>query len=97
MGTEYIVVFIPTDKKEELEQFKTESAEETKERFRKRLNALIGEYAKVIGDRAEKVREVLKQNWKLRGIIKESTTELDIAGYAGRITELQELIHDKEK
>lgn len=94
MGTEYIAMFIKAENKEELEQFKNETAEETKERFRKRMNALIGELATIRGERAEKIREDLKRDWKLRGIIKESTTELDVPGYAGRITELLKTINE---
>ena len=94
MGKEYIAVFIPTEKKEELEQFRSETPEETKERFRKRMNALIGELGTIQGESAEKIREVLKRDWILRGIIKKSTTELDIQGYAGRITELLAKIHE---
>lgn len=94
MGTEYIAIFIPTDAKEEIEEFKNETPDETKERFRKRMNALIGELAKKQGTSAEKLREELKKEWIVKGIIKKSTTELDIAGYAARITELMSKLNE---
>ena len=94
MGTEYIAIFIPSDAKEEIDEFKSETPEETKERFRKRFNALIGELATIRKTSAEKLREEFKIGWIKSGVIKKSTTELDIAGYAARINELVKLIHD---
>ena len=96
MGSEYIVMFIPTEEKQELEDFKNETPKETLERFRKRMNALINDLAVLEEEKPEAFRESLKKEWIKKGIIKKSTTELDVPGYAGRITELLSKIHAKK-
>lgn len=96
MGKEYIVIMIPSENKEEVDEFRNETPKETCERFRKRMNALIGELADVTGVDREKLRIDLKTDWVKRGIIKESTMELDVAGYAQLITELLGKIAEKK-
>lgn len=95
MGKEYIVVMIPTDSPES-EEFRNESPEETKERFQKRMHALITELAELEGATPEEMKKVLKKEWIDEGIIMKSTTELTIPGYAERITCLIEKIHAKK-
>lgn len=93
MGKEFVVIMIPTEDQAQVDEFRNESPEETKERFRKRMNALIGELAQLKGTSAEKLREELKKEWIEKGLIQKSTTELSTAGYAERITDLLGRIH----
>src|SRR3990167_10123222 len=96
MGKEFVVIMIPSESTQEIDEFRNETPDETKERFRKRMNALIGELAKIDGRSAERVREDLKSKWVKEGLIKKSTTEFDIAGYAARINELLGRISEKK-
>lgn len=95
MGKEYIAILIPTENKQEIDEFRSETPEETKERFRRRMNAIITDIAKTTDRRAEELREEFKTQWKADGLIKESTNELDIAGLANIITKLTALQHGR--
>jgi len=90
-GTQFIVTLIEADSKE-AEEFRSETPEESKERFRRRMNSLINKYAD-LGVSREEFKEVLKE----KGLIVESTKELDLAGYARVIALLNEKIYEREK
>lgn len=90
-GTQFIVTLIEADSKE-AEEFRSETPAESKERFRKRMNSLINRYSE-LGVSREEFKEFLKE----RGLITESTKELDLAGYARVIALLNEKIYEREK
>jgi hypothetical protein len=86
-GTQYIAILIPAEEDTGLKQ---ETIEEATRRFQSRMHALIGEIATLTGVSDTSVKESLKTKLKQMNIIKESTTELDIQGYAKVITILIE-------
>jgi hypothetical protein len=94
IGQEYVVVMIPSSDKESLADFTEENPEQTKERFRKRMNALINEYAETTHKDPIATREEFKNELKFSGIVKESTKELQLDGYAVVISKLLGKIHD---
>lgn len=95
MGKEYVVIMIPSENQQEIDEFRSETPEETKERFRKRMNALVTDIAKSTGRKPEELREEFKAQWKREGLIKESTNELDVAGLAKVITSLVGIQHER--
>lgn len=95
MGKEYVVIMIPSENQQEIDEFRSETPEETKERFRKRMNAIVTDIAKSTGRKPEELREEFKAQWKKEGIIKESTNELDVAGLAKVITQLTGIQHER--
>lgn len=97
MGSEFIVIMIPTKDKESVKQWQEETPEETKERFRRRMNALVNEYAELLNEDAKEVRTQIKVELQKQGIISESTKELDIAGYSEVIVFLKNKIYERKK
>jgi len=93
-GTQFIVILLDANS-EEINDFKTESSEETKERFRKRMNSLITQYSDLIKQDPKIWREKFKKDLIDKKIIQKSTTELTIGGYARVIIILNEKIHDE--
>lgn len=94
-GTQFIVILIDANSKE-AEEFVEETPEETKDRFRKRMNALINTAAEQRGQNPKEFREEYKKVLISKGIIKESTNELDLQGYARVIADLQQETHELE-
>lgn len=78
-GTQFIVILLEDEF--EQQEFAQEKPEDTKMRFKKRMEALITEKGLD--------REQFKTELKELGLIKNSTTELDLAGYAKVIALLQ--------
>lgn len=92
-GTQFIAMFIEAGTQEEKE-FKTETKEETLERFRKHMNSLISSVAEALDVDAAQYRETFKVELKNIGLIHESTKELDLQGYAKAIALLKQKKHD---
>ena len=88
-GTQFIVMLIDVNS-EEMKDFSQETPEQTKERFRKHLNSLINQLADEIGEDSGKFREKFKLKLKNMNLIKESTNELSIEGYAQAINLLKQ-------
>jgi hypothetical protein len=82
IGTEFMVMLIPTSEKEEIASFASETKEETLLRFKKRMEALITDIANQKGIGHEQYRTEIKEMLKEKGFITTSTKELDIEGYA---------------
>ena len=94
-GTQFMAVLIPVNSKD-MNDFASESKDDTLKRFKKMMEALIGEVAELKGlDRTE-YRDMVKEALKLQGRIKESTGELDIDGLAYVITHLKKTKHELE-
>jgi hypothetical protein len=89
-GTQFVVLLIEAGTMEQ-EEFSSETPEKTLERFRKWMNSLIGEVAKIKKLTPEVYREQFKANLKASGIIKESTKELNVEGLAKVINILKEI------
>ena len=81
----------------EAQEFRDESPEESKERFRKRMNSLINRVADKIGIKSEEYRKQFKKELVEISLIEESTTELDLQGYARAIAILSEKLYDRQK
>jgi len=96
IGTEYLIVMIPTSSKE-AEEFRDETLEESTERFRKRMNSLINTYSELTEIDGKLCRETIKTELKGRGLIRESTKELDLQGYVQVIAILNEKIYERKK
>lgn len=92
-GTQFYVVMIPI---EESTEFAQETEEETKERFRKHMNALINRVAELTNSNPSVYRENFKQHLKELGIIKNSTVELDLPGYSKVIVMLKDKANELE-
>ena len=97
MGQEFIVLMIPTNDTKAIEEFKNETPEQTKSRFSRQMNAMISEIAKLSGKTKDEYRNSVKQHLIDNGIIKKSTTELDVEGYAFVITKLKEKRYELRK
>ena len=95
-GTQFVVMMIEANSKE-AQEFRDESPEESKERFRKRMNSLINQVAEKIGIKSEEYRKQFKKELVEMNLIKESTTELDLQGYARVIAILSEKLYDRQK
>jgi len=95
-GQEYLIMLIPTSDSKELNEFRDETMEETTERFRRRMNALIQDIAVIRGQEKDEFREFIKAQLVGEGLIKKSTTELKIDGYAKVISRLMKLKHELE-
>lgn len=95
MGKEYVVVMIPSENAQEIDEFRNETIDETKTRFRKRMNALITDIAKQTNREPGELREELKLQWKKEGMFTESTNELSLAGLATVITRLVSMQHGR--
>ncbi len=72
-GTEYLVMLIPTS---DIQPKDGETEEETKIRFKRMMEATIGDIAKIKGLDRNEFRETFKKQLMKEGLIKESTTEL---------------------
>lgn len=88
-GTQYVVVMIEAESKE-AQSFVDETPEETKERFRKHMNSLVNSVGEKLGKTPDVFRLEFKDELKKMGIIKDTTLELDIAGYAKVIALLKQ-------
>lgn len=88
-GEQFLVMMIPTDGVE-LEQFQSESNEETQVRFRKTIEATIREIATELGKDREVFRKEVKEKLKQEGLIKESTKELSLEGLGKVIVRLKD-------
>ena len=97
MGQEYLIIAIPTDKKEELAEWKNETEEETTKRFKRQMEALISDIAEIKGIEKEGFREEVKAKLIKEGLIEKSTNELKIEGLASVISRLKKLKHDTER
>lgn len=86
-GTQFIVMLVEAGT-EEAEEFRGETLEETKNRFRKRMNAIIGDIAELKSTKKEDEREEIKAKFIKEGIIKKSTSELSIDELAKVISRL---------
>lgn len=93
-GTQYMVILVETNS-EEFKEFQQETKEETTERFRKHMNALINKVADFRGESPVSYREKLKQMLRSNGVIKDSTKELTIEGYSRVINYLTRQIHER--
>lgn len=94
-GTQFIVMMIEADTKE-AQEFRDESPEESKERFRKRMNSLINQVAEANGFKGPEFRDLFKTELKERGLINVSTKELSLEGYAKVIGILNEKLYGKK-
>jgi len=70
-GQEYLIMLIPTSDSKELNEFRDETMEETTERFRRRMNALIQDIAVIRGQEKDEFREFIKAQVVGEGLIKE--------------------------
>ena len=95
-GTQFIVMMIEVNSKE-AEEFRDETPEESKERFRKRMNSLINQVAEKTNVTSVEYRKTIKSEFIRIGLIKESTTELDLAGYAQAIAILNDKLYERKK
>ena len=86
-GTQYVVIFVEADNPN---AFKQETTKEATARLQRRMFALTTEIAKIQDVPVEEVKTKLKAQLKLLNIINESTTELDLQGYAKVINILLE-------
>ena len=76
IGSGLYVRLAEADKKEE------PANNDTKEKFRRTMHAKIRECAEAMDISEEECKNRLKGALKVKGLIKESTTELDLKGYA---------------
>lgn len=93
LGTEYMIMMIPTNSKE-YEEFKDETEEQTVERMRRHMNSLIGQIAKKLNLDSKLYREDFKKELIKNGLIVESTTELKLAGYVEVIGILNKKLYE---
>lgn len=94
-GTQFIVMMIEAGS-DEADNFRSETYEETKERFRKHMNSLINSIADLKHVPATEYREEYKNILKDKKLIITSTSELDLQGYALVITELKKIKYELE-
>lgn len=87
-GTQFVVMMIECGT-EEHDTFVGETKDETLERFRKHMHALITDVAKQIGATPEEFKETIKRKLKEEGKIKESTKELNLEQLADIINKLK--------
>lgn len=85
-GTEFVITMIESGS-HEAQQVMSETPEESRMRLKRRMEALISELANLTGKSAKEQRELVKQDLIAKGIIKESTNELDLVGF-GRVAEI---------
>jgi hypothetical protein len=89
-GTQFIVMMVETGTIE-AEQLAQETPELTKERFRKRMNALISQISDLKGEHPTEYRESVKAKLKERGWIETSTKDLTLDNLAAVIVELEKV------
>lgn len=96
IGSEFLIIAIPTADSKAMKEWTDESPAETLDRFRKHMNALIQDCAEIKGLDKAVFRESIKQKLKKDGLIKESTKELTLEGYATVIDRLKKLKYTYE-
>ena len=85
-GTSVILLMFDYEKDEqEINEFKDETADQTKERMFKRMHALINKVAKDKNIAPSEIKKVLKEFLIKKKCIKTSSKELDIKGLATAI------------
>ena len=92
-GTQFLVMMIEADSTE-ANEFINESKDETLNRFRRQMHAIIGEIADAKGTTPEKEKERVKTKLIAEGHIENSTMELDIEGLASLIIRLKKYRND---
>ena len=80
-GTQFIVMLVEANS-EEADNFSDESLEDSIERFRKHMNSLINQVAEKNGFKSAEFRELFKKELIGLKLIKLSTKELNLEGYA---------------
>jgi hypothetical protein len=85
-GTQFLVMLIEAP---EITEFQSESPDDTIERFRKQMHAILGEIAELNKTTAEEEKDKLKKTLVTNGMIKKSTKELDINQLATVIIKLK--------
>jgi spore germination protein YaaH len=89
-GTELLIMAFNAVKDEkEITDIATESPKETKTRFNKRMHAMINQIASEKQMKPEEIKKLLKDYLIKKNLIKESTAELDLNGYASAIYYLE--------
>lgn len=87
-GTQFMVIMVPVNS-EEMNDFKTETAKETLDRFKRHMEVLIGDVARLLKKDQGEYREQFKAFLTEKGYIQKSTSELDLNGYANAIVYLK--------
>ena len=88
IGTEFVVYLEDVTKETNL----NEDRVEVRERFVRKMHALLGELSELLGTTKEEEKEHLKEVLKKKGVIKESTKELDLKGLAQACNYLEDKI-----
>ena len=88
MGTEYMLVLMET-KSQEYEDFKSETPDQTRDRFWKQFHALITEVSVILKEKPEIFKKTIKDTLKKEGKIKDSTKELTVEQLANEIIRLK--------
>lgn len=94
-GTQFLVILIPVDSSE-MNEFASETKDDTLKRFKKMMEALIGELADMQETDKVTYRNQVKDYLRIQGRIKESTGELDLEGLAYTINHLRKVKYDLE-
>lgn len=92
-GAQFMVMLIPTDSVE-MQDFQSETPEDTHNRFRKMMEATIGDIATMKGMDRDEYREEVKARLKQEGLIKSSTKELNLEQLGKVIVRLKEHKHE---
>ena len=88
-GSEVLVMLFDVEnEKKEISDLSTENPEDTKVRFRKQMYATIRRVSEKLGKQEEEVKFELKEFLKEQKLIKESSSELELQGYASAINYL---------
>jgi hypothetical protein len=90
-GAQFLVTMVEVGT-DEAKTFAQETKEETLGRFKKHFEALISDIAKMKNE--PEFREQLKADLIEQGVIKKSTSELDLAGYSKQIVSLRKIKFD---
>ena len=89
VGTEFIAYLEDVTQSTNL----SEDSKDVEEKFRSKFHALIDEYSKITITPKNVVKDAVRDVLKRKGMIKESTTELDIKGLATACNLVEEMIH----
>ena len=95
-GTQFLVMLVEADSKE-MTDFATETKEETMQRFKRHLEALIADVANTLNVDKTSFREEFKKELIKTGIIKKSTTELTLEQIAQQIIKLKQIKYENSK
>lgn len=90
-GTEYLMMLVPTS---DIIPKEGETEEETKTRFKRMMEATINDIAKIKGIESKEYREQIKGQLRKEGLIKESTTELELDQLQAVTARLKKHKHD---